>query len=106
MRSCPGAAGLADSRHARFAAMTLIPNPPRTAPKTWNVRPDRPKIQYPPRSAVHIRRPLAKRPNRRVGFEQQPRMMNRAWVGDITYIATAEGWLYLAVIMDLASRRI
>jgi len=32
--------------------------------------------------------------------------INRAWVGDITFIATAEGWLYLAVIMDLASRRI
>jgi len=32
--------------------------------------------------------------------------VNRAWVGDITYIATAEGWLYLAVIMDLGSRRI
>ena len=32
--------------------------------------------------------------------------VNRAWVGDITYITTAEGWLYLAVIMDLASRRI
>jgi putative transposase len=32
--------------------------------------------------------------------------MNRAWVGDITFIATAEGWLYLAVIMDLASRRV
>jgi putative transposase len=31
---------------------------------------------------------------------------NRAWVADLTYIATAEGWLYLAVIMDLASRRI
>ena len=31
---------------------------------------------------------------------------NRAWVGDITYIATDEGWLYLAVVMDLASRRI
>ena len=31
---------------------------------------------------------------------------NRAWVADMTYIATAEGWLYLAVIMDLASRRI
>jgi len=27
-------------------------------------------------------------------------------VADLTYIATAEGWLYLAVIMDLASRRI
>ena len=24
---------------------------------------------------------------------------NRAWVGDITYIATDEGWLYLAVVM-------
>jgi len=31
---------------------------------------------------------------------------NQAWVADITYIATAEGWLYLACIMDLASRRI
>ena len=31
---------------------------------------------------------------------------NQAWVADVTYIATAEGWLYLACIMDLASRRI
>lgn len=32
--------------------------------------------------------------------------LNRAWVGDVTYIATQEGWLYLAVILDLGSRRI
>jgi putative transposase len=32
--------------------------------------------------------------------------VNQAWVADITYIATAEGWLYLACIMDLASRKI
>ena len=32
--------------------------------------------------------------------------INQAWVGDITYVATDEGWLYLACIMDLASRRI
>jgi len=32
--------------------------------------------------------------------------MNRAWVGDITYSATRDGWLYLAVIMDLRNRRI
>ncbi len=32
--------------------------------------------------------------------------VNRAWVGDITYIATDEGWLYLAAVMDLSSRRI
>ena len=31
---------------------------------------------------------------------------NMAWVGDVTYIATAEGWLYLAVLLDLFSRRI
>ena len=32
--------------------------------------------------------------------------LNRAWVGDITYAAAKEGWLHLAVVMDLASRRI
>ncbi len=32
--------------------------------------------------------------------------VNQAWVADITYIATDEGWLYLACVMDLASRKI
>lgn len=32
--------------------------------------------------------------------------VNQAWVADITYIATGEGWLYLACVMDVASRRI
>ncbi len=31
---------------------------------------------------------------------------NRLWTGDITYIWTAEGWLYLAVVLDVFSRRI
>lgn len=31
---------------------------------------------------------------------------NRVWVTDITYIRTWEGWLYLAVVMDLFSRKI
>jgi len=31
---------------------------------------------------------------------------NQRWAGDITYISTREGWLYLAVVMDLYSRRI
>ncbi len=31
---------------------------------------------------------------------------NRAWVSDITYIRTKEGWLYLSCIMDLYSRMI
>jgi len=31
---------------------------------------------------------------------------NLAWVGDITYIPTLDGWLYLAVLLDLFSRRV
>ena len=31
---------------------------------------------------------------------------NRVWLADITYIPTAEGWLYLAAVMDLFSRKI
>jgi transposase InsO family protein len=31
---------------------------------------------------------------------------NEKWVSDITYVWTREGWLYLAVVMDLYSRRI
>ena len=37
-------------------------------------------------------------------FESQD--ANRIWLGDVTYIWTREGWLYLAVLMDLFSRRI
>ena len=35
-----------------------------------------------------------------------PEKPNTSWVADITYIPTAEGWLYLATIMDLYSRKI
>lgn len=31
---------------------------------------------------------------------------NTVWAGDITYLATREGWVYLAVLMDLWSRRV
>ena len=36
----------------------------------------------------------------------QPEQANRAWVGDITYVRTASGWLYLAMILDLFSRKV
>ncbi len=32
--------------------------------------------------------------------------INRAWLADLTYIPTDEGWLYLACILDLGSRRV
>jgi transposase InsO family protein len=35
-----------------------------------------------------------------------PEAPNRAWAGDITFIPTSTGWLYLAVVIDLGSRRI
>lgn len=31
---------------------------------------------------------------------------DQVWVGDITYIWTAEGWLYLSVLLDLCTRRV
>ena len=35
-----------------------------------------------------------------------PERPDQVWISDITYVATAEGWLYLAVILDLFSRRV
>lgn len=35
-----------------------------------------------------------------------PTAPNQLWVGDITYIRTWEGWLYLAVLLDCYSRRV
>lgn len=32
--------------------------------------------------------------------------LNRYWVGDITYVPTEEGWLYLATVIDLYSRKV
>ena len=31
---------------------------------------------------------------------------NRVWTSDITYLLTAQGWMYLAVVLDLSSRRV
>jgi transposase InsO family protein len=31
---------------------------------------------------------------------------NRVWMGDVTYVATTEGWCYLAVLLDAFSRRV
>ena len=36
----------------------------------------------------------------------EPGEVDEVWVGDITYIATGEGWLYLAAVLDLGSRKV
>ncbi|WP_371100563.1 IS3 family transposase [Streptomyces sp. PU_AKi4] len=39
-------------------------------------------------------------------FQPDPAAVDTRWCGDITYIATEEGWLYLATVIDIASRRV
>uniref|UniRef100_UPI00356482AD DDE-type integrase/transposase/recombinase n=1 Tax=Amycolatopsis kentuckyensis TaxID=218823 RepID=UPI00356482AD len=39
-------------------------------------------------------------------FTCHPAAVNTRWCGDITYIPTWEGWLYLATVIDMASRRV
>lgn len=49
------------------------------------------------------RHPVAENALARAFSREAP---NQAWVGDVTYIQTDEGWLYLAVLIDLFSRRV
>lgn len=44
-------------------------------------------------------------PNLLVG-KALPDRPDRVWAGDITFVPTAQGWLYLAVVIDLCTRRI
>jgi transposase InsO family protein len=52
--------------------------------------------------------PTAQRPPDLVDrdFKPDPAAVDTRWCGDITYIATDEGWLYLATVIDIASRRV
>jgi hypothetical protein len=71
------AAGL-QGRHRRRRHLTTIPDP-RAA-----IRPD-----------------LVDR-----DFRPDATALDARWCGDITYIPTEEGWLYLATVIDIASRRV
>jgi transposase InsO family protein len=44
-------------------------------------------------------------PNR-LARDFRVRRPNHAWVGDVTYVPTRAGWVYLAVLLDLGSRRV
>ncbi|WP_432190534.1 IS3 family transposase [Streptomyces sp. Tue6028] len=39
-------------------------------------------------------------------FDPDPAGVDTRWCGDITYVPTEEGWLYLATVIDIASRRV
>jgi putative transposase len=69
-------------------------------------------------AGVSVRRRSTRKPqttDSRHGDGVAPNVLNRefdvtepnaAWVGDITYLWTQEGWLYLAVLLDLYSRKV
>jgi putative transposase len=67
-----------ESRHRRRRHLTTIPDP-RAA-----TRPD-----------LIVR-----------DFQPDPAGLDARWCGDITYVPTEEGWLYLATVIDIASRRV
>lgn len=71
------AAGL-QGRHRRRRHLTTIPDPQAAA------RPD-----------LIVR-----------DFRPDPTGLDARWCGDITYIPTDDGWLYLATVIDIASRRV
>jgi putative transposase len=69
-------------------------------------------------AGVSVRRRSTRKPqttDSRHGYGVAPNVLNRefdvakpneAWAGDITYLWTQEGWLYLAVLLDLYSRKV
>lgn len=61
---------------------------PRFVPQTTDSRHDQPIFEN------------------RLNREFEAALPNRKWVCDITYIPTGEGWLYLAAVLDLCSRKI
>jgi len=60
---------------------------------------------YRPRPGQRYGRPAVIAPNH-VQQDFDVAEPNRVWVTDITYIRTFEGWLYLAVVLDLFSRQV
>jgi putative transposase len=53
----------------------------------------------------HYHKPAKAAPNR-LSQQFSMQMPDEAWVTDITYIRTFQGWLYLAVVLDLFSRKV
>ena len=83
-------------RHSRKRIARLMRAAGRRgrAPKRW-------RTTTIPDPAAPVRPDLVGR-----DFRTAPGQVNARWCGDITYINTWEGWLYLATVIDLASRRV
>ena len=84
-------------RHSRKRIARLMRAAGRRgrAPRRWRT------TTVPDPAAAATRPDLVRR-----DFTVAPGQVNARWCGDITYINTWEGWLYLATVIDLASRRV
>jgi putative transposase len=85
--------------------------------RDWNVPCSENRVARLMRQAAIVARPRLKRPRYDLGQRSviAPNLLdrqfeadgpNQKWVADFTYIPTAEGWLYLAVVLDLYSRMV
>ncbi|WP_134736060.1 DDE-type integrase/transposase/recombinase [Amycolatopsis sp. CFH S0740] len=83
-------------RHSRKRIARLLRAAGRAgrAPKPW-------RTTTVPDPGAHTPADLIKR-----DFSCSTSDINTRWCGDITYIRTWEGWLYLATVIDLGSRRV
>jgi len=83
----------------------------------WRVSAGLNRIARLMRQAGLVARPRLRRPDYSVGKRSviAPNLLdrqftadapNQKWVADFTYVATGEGWLYLAVVLDLYSRMV
>ena len=86
----------AGHRHSRKRIARLLAQAGRAgrAPKRWRT--------------TTVPDPAATTPPDLIGraFATSTAAVNSRWCGDITYINTWQGWLYLATVLDLASRRV
>jgi transposase InsO family protein len=87
---------LADQR------ITCAPARVRRIMKERGLKAIQPKTYVPKTSDGRANKPS---PNLILGAPL-PEKPNQVWAGDITFIPTAKGWLYLAVVIDLCSRKI
>jgi putative transposase len=63
------------------------------------------KVRSDTEARGHVKAASIVSPNR-LQRQFNPDAPDERWVTDITYIKTCEGWLYLAVVVDLFSRKI
>lgn len=82
-------------RHGRKRIARLL--------RAAGLRGQRPGRYRPPTTQSRHAEPVA--PNR-LAERPPPTGPNQVWVSDLTYVPTREGWLYVAVVLDLWSRRV